>query len=310
MVCGNFNPRTPRGVRLGPGAIVRPGSLDISIHAPREGCDSSPSSVDRWNEISIHAPREGCDRPCCTSETGRRYFNPRTPRGVRRRYFPSPSAEGRFQSTHPARGATPACPVEAQGVESFQSTHPARGATICHWSTDNLDITISIHAPREGCDSPQMHAGPPLLAISIHAPREGCDLLPDPARYRRRISIHAPREGCDVVLKLLPTWMQEISIHAPREGCDLGGFTTGLECGNFNPRTPRGVRLPRFGAANPLNYFNPRTPRGVRPPHGRHTCGGCVISIHAPREGCDSKLYQRAESLLGSICLFAQGEEG
>ena len=34
------------------------------------------------------------------------------------------------------------------------------------------------------------------------------------------------------------------------------------------------------------------------------------ISIHAPREGCDSKLYQRAESLLGSICLFAQGEEG
>ena len=35
-----------------------------------------------------------------------------------------------------------------------------------------------------------------------------------------------------------------------------------------------------------------------------------VISIHAPREGCDSKLYQRAESLLGSICLFAQGEEG
>lgn len=34
------------------------------------------------------------------------------------------------------------------------------------------------------------------------------------------------------------------------------------------------------------------------------------ISIHAPREGCDSKLYQRAGSLLGSICLFAQGEEG
>lgn len=35
-----------------------------------------------------------------------------------------------------------------------------------------------------------------------------------------------------------------------------------------------------------------------------------IISIHAPREGCDSKLYQRAGSLLGSICLFAQGEEG
>lgn len=39
-------------------------------------------------------------------------------------------------------------------------------------------------------------------------------------------------------------------------------------------------------------------------------CFDYEISIHAPREGCDSKLYQRAESLLGSICLFAQGEEG
>lgn len=42
----------------------------------------------------------------------------------------------------------------------------------------------------------------------------------------------------------------------------------------------------------------------------RNDGGMWVISIHAPREGCDSKLYQRAESLLGSICLFAQGEEG
>ena len=169
-----FNPRTPRGVRRYLTATLD-AQTSISIHAPREGCDESACGCsrpggrfqsthpargatdfrlasDRAVYISIHAPREGCDRPCCTSETGRRYFNPRTPRGVRRRYFPSPSAAGRFQSTHPARGATPACPVEAQGVESFQSTHPARGATICHWSTDNLDITISIHAPREGCD--------------------------------------------------------------------------------------------------------------------------------------------------------------
>ena len=57
-------------------------------------------------------------------------------------------------------------------------------------------------------------------------------------------------------------------------------------------------------------YFNPRTPRGVRPALGLHERQRPTISIHAPREGCDSKLYQRAESLLGSICLFAQGEEG
>ena len=195
----HFNPRTPRGVRPVPSPTGW-ASLKFQSTHPARGATLPLFPRDRIaRAISIHAPREGCDRPCCTSETGRRYFNPRTPRGVRRRYFPSPSAAGRFQSTHPARGATPACPVEAQGVESFQSTHPARGATICHWSTDNLDITISIHAPREGCDSPQMHAGPPLLAISIHAPREGCD---SPQMHAGppllAISIHAPREGCDI----------------------------------------------------------------------------------------------------------------
>ena len=35
----------------------------------------------------------------------------------------------------------------------FQSTHPVRGATLL---ADSVEITaqISIHAPREGCDSP------------------------------------------------------------------------------------------------------------------------------------------------------------
>ena len=78
------------------------------------------------------------------------------------------------------------------------------------------------------------------------------------------ISIHAPREGCDSFCSVLRP-KKPISIHAPREGCDS---------------IPYYVQWPED------------------------------ISIHAPREGCDSKLYQRAESLLGSICLFAQGEEG
>ena len=35
----------------------------ISIHAPREGCDTGPQIHDRrQGGISIHAPREGCDR--------------------------------------------------------------------------------------------------------------------------------------------------------------------------------------------------------------------------------------------------------
>ena len=78
----------------------------ISIHAPREGCDSCQSLFFWASTISIHAPREGCDA------------------GALERISPAT----RFQSTHPARGAT--CLL----------LHPSHKAS------------ISIHAPREGCD--------------------------------------------------------------------------------------------------------------------------------------------------------------
>ena len=35
--------------------------LDISIHAPREGCDLDQCDVRTGRRISIYAPREGCD---------------------------------------------------------------------------------------------------------------------------------------------------------------------------------------------------------------------------------------------------------
>ena len=174
------------------------------------------------------------------------YFNPRTPRGVR----PPPAG------SHPH-------PYKDFMVDVFQSTHPARGATGAHLGR-TLRRMISIHAPREGCDPaacPRSHSS----SISIHAPREGCDYAGDqerkahvrfqsthPARGATRdrfdhgstplvISIHAPREGCDYNighgLKL-----DKISIHAPREGCDGGAGSVPVLRGNFNPRTPRGVR--------------------------------------------------------------------
>ena len=82
----------------------------------------------------------------------------------------------------------------------FQSTPPARGATpikagFC------LKKLISIHAPREGGDfssySDLFH-----IIISIHAPREGGDggVLEMPEIPQ--ISIHAPREGGDNCLSL------------------------------------------------------------------------------------------------------------
>ena len=81
-----------------------------------------------------------------------------------------------------------------------------------------------------------------------------------------------------------------ISIHAPLAGCDVIGIVTIGQPGDFNPRTPCGVR-PQHQTRNPIVlYFNPRTPCGVRP--GQAAVNGTqeLISIHAPLAGCDRGL--------------------
>ena len=58
----------------------KPGELDISIHAPREGCD--PKQFCLFVQvlvISIHAPREGCDLTGTAFVSPVSHFNPRTP---------------------------------------------------------------------------------------------------------------------------------------------------------------------------------------------------------------------------------------
>ena len=169
----------------------------------------------------------------------------------------------------------------------FQSTHPARGATrrvsrVC------VLCVISIHAPREGCDQAVQYLLYNSIAFQSTHPARGATGWP-PCHVRcKTISIHAPREGCDLHRRY-PRHVKEISIHAPREGCDhrSGWHRAGWH--HFNPRTPRGVRHLVVTLLLPhMCHFNPRTPRGVR--HGWEICspGQFVISIHAPREGCDS----------------------
>ena len=151
----------------------------------------------RENAISIHAPREGCDRydlattACATQfqsthpargataagQSSRRYFfnfNPRTPRGVRR------YAEGRRD--RPAR---------------FQSTHPARGATGNRIGI-RYHLLISIHAPREGCDSSIFVLSPVVANFNPRTPRGVRHVQAITNCRAFNISIHAPREGCDL----------------------------------------------------------------------------------------------------------------
>ena len=56
----HFNPRAPRGARRQIQSKDE-GIIDISIHVPREGHDSSGMAMSRKALISIHVPREGHD---------------------------------------------------------------------------------------------------------------------------------------------------------------------------------------------------------------------------------------------------------
>ena len=60
-----------------------------------------------------------------------------------------------------------------------------------------------------------------FLSVSIHAPWEGCDRIILPLAVRTIVvSIHAPWEGCDKELKeRIDSYA--VSIHAPWEGCDV-----------------------------------------------------------------------------------------
>ena len=101
----DFNPRAPRGARLG----------DLCLY-----CEV-------YN-ISIHAPREGRDPFQTYKYRGRQDFNPRAPRGARRSETIRDSREINFNPRAP-RGARPKTHDDYKNHREFQSTRPARGAT-------------------------------------------------------------------------------------------------------------------------------------------------------------------------------------
>ena len=213
----HFNPRTPCGVRRTSSMLKRTQRRFQSTH-PVRGATTFEQAFGKVEEN----------------------FNPRTPCGVR--LMPDMSQPGavKFQSTHPVRGATFKRAVHLI-IQRFQSTHPVRGATI--WNLCGLAWTEEFQSthPVRGATIPEL-AIRPMATISIHAPRAGCDLAPGAiVDLNEGISIHAPRAGCDGG-KTRADGNADISIHAPRAGCDTRIRTAHTRSFDFNPRTPCGVR--------------------------------------------------------------------
>ena len=193
-----------------------------------------------------------------------------------------------FQFTHPGRGATTA-PIAPKTVRyGFNSRTP--GGVRRPTAVRQLRVwCVSIHAPREGCDS-KTDMTESIFRVSIHAPREGCDYRRGQAKLEdlkfqfthpgrgatawhvglaphREVSIHAPREGCDKKKFSRNFGGSRVSIHAPREGCDRAWE----------------------GAPDPHSRFQFTHPgRGATPSVG-DVIGALDVSIHAPREGCDKR---------------------
>ena len=170
---------------------------DVSIHAPRAGCDTPLVTRMRlgYRFQSTH-PVRGATLPHASILPNSSCFNPRTPCGVRqggRR----PSRPRCPVSIHAPRAGCDGIPrVLVAAAVVFQSTHPVRGATRLHRLLSAW-LLVSIHAPRAGCDP---STAPPVCARPCFNPRTPCGVrlaLRGEAAPQHVVSIHAPRAGCD-----------------------------------------------------------------------------------------------------------------
>ena len=122
-----FNSRTPCGVRHYYDTLI-PQSIDVSIHAPRAGCDLwRPTGGGDFSSFNSRTPC-GVRRPAMWVEETRHSFNSRTPCGVRQGYRLQAVPANRFNSRTPCGVRHEQC-KEKRNQRTFQFTHPVRGAT-------------------------------------------------------------------------------------------------------------------------------------------------------------------------------------
>ena len=125
--CLCFNSRTPGGVRPATQATFSRASRFQFTH-PGRGATIGQTKPQVPYDVSIHAPREGCDGRMCVYISPPRRFNSRTPGGVRR--VRSLIILTTIVSIHaPREGCDGTFEVDGESVELFQFTHPGRGAT-------------------------------------------------------------------------------------------------------------------------------------------------------------------------------------
>ena len=173
-------------------AVMQAPFLLISIHAPRTGSDALPVRLARRSKISIHAPRTGSDGD--TSQPRRLgSISIHAPRTGSDHYLRSGRLyASRFQSTLPARGATPVLSGRVPVLIYFnpRSPHGERPLRTALSVSPSFDF------------NPRSPHGERLHFVS-------------PSRTRRIISIHAPRTGSDLSGRVRPSRRQYFNPRSP-----------------------------------------------------------------------------------------------
>ena len=155
----------------------------VSIHAPREGCDLLVEPLRLVPIVSIHAPREGCDRSIPIVSFWEKCFNSRTPGGVRQNVLLRTTHRTVVSIHAPREGCDIHLDGRVERLVKFQFTHPGRGATAHLLRPGSPTRRFNSRTPggvRHKGDSAYEVA----VSVSIHAPREGCDRLKASVRTR------------------------------------------------------------------------------------------------------------------------------
>ena len=192
--------------------------LDVSIHAPWEGCDCAKERASHHSigfnsrtlgrvrlrvvehelaevSVSIHAPWEGCDKIGQKIETTKSSFNSRTLGRVRLLKALDTGDITSFNSR--TLGRVRLKKMVRNGLYTgFNSRTLGR---VRLWRSRAVDA---------------------LYRFQFTHPGKGATSTAQERGHLQDVSIHAPWEGCDIKLLAMSCTVSLVSIHAPWEGCD------------------------------------------------------------------------------------------
>ena len=205
-------------------------------------------------------PARGATLCVSSRRTDLRDFYPRSPRGER------PAVHNSYTMT-----------------AQFLSTLPARGATLGR-AAAAINMSISIHAPREGSDVRGLQGRGQRQDFYPRSPRGERQCVCDDCCDKINISIHAPREGSDRPEQCIMAKTGQFLSTLPARGATAETQVKDALEKFLSTLPARGATTRSWRTFTP-SYFYPRSPRGERPPTRRGSLTTAAFLSTLPARG-------------------------